>query len=159
MRPLGRVGALAAGLLLTAGCQQGPETAAELPCAIHEAHGLEAALHAEPGRFGSYDAVLAHYRRRFGEEIARRQAAYSWDSSTSRLRPGDISMEPPETVVVLAAGADTAVVAYHTPAVLQELWGLERYTVERLQLENGHWIVVESSPTGTRPVGLPDRTT
>jgi hypothetical protein len=123
----------------------------EIVAAVKQAYSLEERLFAERDRYSSWEDVYHHYRQGFGEEIARRLADYSWWPEGNGLRDGDRSMAVPATVVVLEASDTLAVAVHPTPVVLQELWGLKRYTVDRLQREHARWVIVDSKSTNEMP--------
>jgi hypothetical protein len=149
--------AIALVVCITACAKKKQSSEAEIAAAVKYACGLETELFANSARIKSHDDVYRHYRRGFGEKMAHRLADYSWLEEAQTLRPGDITMEPPDTVVVIEMSADEAVVAYHTPLSLQEIWDREPYSIDRLRREDDHWVIVESKPTATKPDKLPER--
>ncbi len=152
-RPL--LNAHLAGLLplfhmCVAGYQTPLET--EIIAAVKQAYSLEEQLFAAREQYTSWEDVYRHYRRGFGEEIARRLADYSWWPEGDELRGGDRSMAVPDTVLLLEVSDAYAVVVHPTPDWLQELWGRDKYTVDRLQRDNDRWVIVESRSISEIPL-------
>jgi len=125
--------------------------------AVKFAHSLETKLFANPESATSREYVFNFYRQGFSKDIAQRQTAYSWNEETKSLRPGDISMDSPDIVIVISKTPLEAIVVYYTPDVLKRIWGLGTYTVETLNYENGKWVVTKSEPINKKPAQLPER--
>jgi hypothetical protein len=129
----------------------------EIIAAVLEAYSLEDQLYAAPGQYTSWDDVYRHYRQGFSEEIAGNLADYSWRQEGGVLRETEKVMQVPGGVVVLELSDTHAVVAYPTTDVMLELWGAGKFTLDRLQLEDDHWVIVESNTTDEWPSGYSTR--
>ncbi|MHC4088874.1 MAG: hypothetical protein ACYSVY_01090 [Planctomycetota bacterium] len=136
---------------ISVACEQGGLDA-DVIAAVKRANALEEQLFAAPDKYSSWDDVYRHYRQGYGEEIARRLADYWWWPEGNGVRPGDRTMAVPDTVIVLQLTDTYAVVAYPHPDWLQEAWGLEKYTVDRLDREGDHWVIVDAKSTDEIPV-------
>jgi hypothetical protein len=123
----------------------------EIISSVKQAYSLEDQLFAAPDHYTSWDDVYRHYRQGFCEEIARRLADYSWWPEGNYLREGDKVMAVPDSIVVLEVGGTHAVVTYPSPELMKVLWGSKEYTVDRLQREGDHWVIVESRTTDQMP--------
>lgn len=145
---------LAASVATFASCS-GPrivhDPAADIISAVQYAHGLEQYIWSHRDEFRDREAVFRHYRTGFSEELAVNLTSYTWPEGHREMRPGDITLLPPETVYVVEVSEDYARAYFPTPDTMKELWGQEDFTVIDLQKEGDRWVVVSSSTVRSVP--------
>ena len=127
----------------------------EIISAVRFANGLEHRLYDSTRSFRSRDAVLAHYRQGFAENLAQRLTDYSWSRDSSVLRCcRDAALMVPDSVVVVSKNDTTAVVVYPTPPFLRERWGFEPYSSDELRRCDGRWVITANKELQKRPPEL-----
>jgi len=111
--------------------------------ALREAYGLEGSLIERLGAFDtiSRDDVYAHYRRGFGDQLARELTDYSWQPEIHRVRATDRALTVPDSVGVLELKSDRALVGWIPPTTFRRQWGAPRCLIDRLVREDGRWII------------------
>ncbi len=115
--------------------------------ALRAAYGLEAVL-MNRSTFDtiSREEVYAHYRKGFGEQLATQLTDYSWHPQTHNIRATDPALTVPDTVGVLELSQDRASVAWIPSTDFRRQWNAPRCFVDRLERENGQWIVQAREP-------------
>ena len=142
-------------MLAGLGCAGPAALEKEIVAASLSANSLEDSLGAHPDRYRTREAVVAHYRQGFSQELAVRLAAHSWDSVRSELRAADFALARPETVVLITVSGDRAEVIYPTPRTRVEQWREPAFMIEQLRREDGRWRVTGAHGTSTPPAGTP----
>lgn len=127
---------------------------ADIIAAVHEAYALQNTYwdslggHGEPAHRASREAILAHYRQRFGDSLAMEYTKYALEGAPEKI------MDTPDSVAVLRVSGDVAEVAYPTPLPLKEIWGRADYTIDQLRRTDGRWKIVASHGSASRPPGV-----
>jgi hypothetical protein len=115
--------------------------------ALKAAYGLEGALFQRASLDTiSREEVYAHYRRGFSADLAQRLTDYSWQPESHMLRATDRALTTPESVGVLEAKSDYALVAWIPPSTFRRQWSVPRCLVDPLVREDGRWIVHAREP-------------
>lgn len=89
-------------------------------------------------------AILAHYRRGYGDSLAKVYTAYSLSHA-----PEPVMAVPNDAHVDRASDTD-AVVTYETPEVLREIWDAPAFTTDYVRREADRWVVVRSKQTNDK---------
>jgi hypothetical protein len=110
--------------------------------AVKHAYSLEKRMWDNAAEFKTREQVYEHFRQGFSAEIAERLTNHSWSGQS--LRPGDYATQEPDRVVVIDIQDSKATVYYETTSCFRDIWGVEKYSLDKLTREGAHWVITSS---------------
>jgi len=124
--------------------------AQQIADAVIRAYRLEAAYWRDPQRFGTWEALYAHYRQGFSANIAEQLTEFTLGND------GDMATWVPPKVFVIDHDDAFALAWFRTPkAFIDGPWAFQPYMVVRLRLEEDRWVIYWATDSSTPPTTIP----